>query len=217
MTLSSRANHSCALARAPLTKTLQRHESRTRNNAEVRIARVRFSLIFPRMGSGNVKNFTYENIMIETKFFSTAWWGSAEPIYITALPFNTTLHYTGSIRDIYYINITAIAENGIMIASDNPQRTDVGISTEQISQVNVTRLHLVLAEYSNITRACHDFRPGPGTTIVTSLIDGVWASSAQAVFNDCSIHFSKKQTFWGECVNSSLADIDVANLKCHLQ
>ncbi len=153
---------------------------------------------------------------MSTRFFSIAWWGSAEPIYLTALPYNASLHYTGTISDVRYINITALSENGVLMAS-TASTASMGPSNVQISGVIMEHVSITLAQYSNITRACHDFRPGPPPALVSSLIDGVWGSSARALIADSSIRFMHRSALWGECVNSSLAQFHQVNVRCHLK
>ena len=45
--------------------------------------------ICPRWGSGSISNVVFENITVETHFFSTPWWGSSEPIYVGAISIET--------------------------------------------------------------------------------------------------------------------------------
>lgn len=70
---------------------------------------------------GNVENVRFTNIIIETRRFYERWWGKAEPIYVTALDRNED-QKAGSIKNVYFSNITCKGENGVYICgqADNP-------------------------------------------------------------------------------------------------
>jgi polygalacturonase len=58
--------------------------------------------ILPRIGGGQVFDVLYQNISIETFFFSLPWWGSAEPVYICGGALSDQIVWNGSIHDIYF-------------------------------------------------------------------------------------------------------------------
>ena len=68
--------------------------------------------------SGGLDNVCFSNIRIETRLHSGDWWGNGEPIKISALrgvPDNPV----GMIRNIHFTNVTALAENSMVIYSSD--------------------------------------------------------------------------------------------------
>lgn len=66
--------------------------------------------------SGGLDNVCFSNIRIETRLHSGDWWGNGEPIKISAMrgvPDNPV----GMIRNIHFTNVTALAENSVVIYS----------------------------------------------------------------------------------------------------
>jgi len=75
--------------------------------------------VFIRNGQ-TIENITFSNITIETRLHS-GWWGAAEPIHISAIPGYTNDNSLGEIRNVRFLNITARAENGILLyGADHP-------------------------------------------------------------------------------------------------
>jgi hypothetical protein len=70
---------------------------------------------------GNVENVRFSNIFIETRRFYDAWWGKAEPIYVTSVNRYSSTK-SGKIKNIYFQNITCDSENGVFLCGreDNP-------------------------------------------------------------------------------------------------
>lgn len=72
---------------------------------------------------GDVENVLFSNMTVETRFFGGGWWGSAEAIYVTALPRN---HETspGRIRGVRFSNILCRGENGIFVMGHTPAHVE---------------------------------------------------------------------------------------------
>ncbi len=62
--------------------------------------------IMPRWGTGKIYNVTFQNIEMQTQYFSIPWWGSAEPIYITNINASSTHWWNGTIGGIHNITFT---------------------------------------------------------------------------------------------------------------
>lgn len=74
---------------------------------------------------GSVENVLFSDTIVETRLFHPAWWGKAEPIYVTALPRNPDTQ-VGRIRHVRFRNILCRGENGIFIMGQTPAHvTDV--------------------------------------------------------------------------------------------
>lgn len=85
---------------------------------------------------GNVENVSYSDIMIETRRFCPDWWGTAEPIVITAFNRDNNTK-AGKIKNIRFRHITCKGENGVLLhgTAENPLED---ISFENV-QVEVTK------------------------------------------------------------------------------
>ncbi|MCD9020320.1 glycoside hydrolase family 28 protein [Cohnella silvisoli] len=71
----------------------------------------------------SIENVVFSNIIIETRLHKGKWWGKAEPIHISVvpLPAHTKPEFTGTmgrIRNLTFTNITAIGEQGIVVAGN---------------------------------------------------------------------------------------------------
>lgn len=44
------------------------------------------ALSCPRRDGGSISHLAFKSITISTRLSNPAWWGAAEPIYVTALP-----------------------------------------------------------------------------------------------------------------------------------
>jgi polygalacturonase len=164
--------------------------------------------LIPRIGRGRMSDIVFQNITAQTRFFSPAWWGSAEPITISALPLNSTVSYTGVIENIKFLNIRAHSNNGITLRAQNPT---------QIRNVSFVNVQLKLEVFGNISRPCKDWRPGPGADSepIPSMIDGFFLENLldNAVqFVGATIQFIGLGK-WGSCVNASVP-VNASSVVC---
>ena len=72
---------------------------------------------------GAVEDVLFANCRVETRRFHHAWWGNAEPIYVTARPRNERIR-VGTIRGVRFSGIRCRGEGGIFVAgtADAPVR-----------------------------------------------------------------------------------------------
>ena len=61
----------------------------------------------------DVENVIFSNMVVETRLFHDDWWGRAEPIYVTAIPW-TDKHKIGHVRHVRFVNILCRSENGAL-------------------------------------------------------------------------------------------------------
>jgi len=66
-------------------------------------------------GSGSVENILFSDIVIRTRLFTGHWWGSGEPIHVSAVLCDPGAETPGQIRGIRFRNILAESENGILV------------------------------------------------------------------------------------------------------
>lgn len=128
---------------------------------------------------GSIENITFANINIDTRMFSKAhWWGSAEPIAITAVK-RTKETPLGKIRNIKFQNINTNSENGIFLYAEEPG----GISNITFDGIN---LHLI--KKTDWPKNLHDVRPTYWEGIFEDSFCGVYAHNASDItFRDLTI------------------------------
>ncbi|XP_021860324.1 uncharacterized protein [Spinacia oleracea] len=99
---------------------------------------------------GNVKDITFSNINISTRYYDPSWWGRAEPIYITTCP-RYSNGKEGSISDIHFINITSVSENGVFLS---------GSKGGLIRDLKFSNIDLTYRRWTNYIGGLVDYRPG---------------------------------------------------------
>lgn len=102
------------------------------------------------ISAGNVKDITFSNINISTRYYDPSWWGRAEPIYITTCPRDSNAK-EGSISDIQFINITAVSENGVFLS---------GSKGGLIRDLKFSNVDLTYRRQTNYVGGLVDYRPG---------------------------------------------------------
>lgn len=98
---------------------------------------------------GNVNNVSFSNIIIETRRFCPDWWGSAEPIAITAFRRDENT-VCGKIENIRFNNITCYGENGVLVH---------GTRDNMITDVKFENVKVTLSKTSKWDCGLYDLRP----------------------------------------------------------
>lgn len=98
---------------------------------------------------GNVENVTYSNIIIETRRFCPDWWGTAEPIAITAFRRDENT-VCGHIKNVRFYNITCKGENGVLVH---------GTKDNMIEDVSFEKVRVTLEKTSKWDCGKYDLRP----------------------------------------------------------
>lgn len=70
---------------------------------------------------GVYENILFSNIIIETQLHGNSWWGSAEPINVSVMPWHDEAGY---IRNVRFVNILARGEGGVYVNSVGPGHID---------------------------------------------------------------------------------------------
>jgi len=71
-------------------------------------------------GEDSIENISFSNIIIRSQLVTGHWWGQAEPIHISAVPWDREARTLGKINNIRFVNISAESNSGIVIhGSDN--------------------------------------------------------------------------------------------------
>lgn len=129
-----------------------------------------------RNGHGDIRNISFSNLDIQTVYpTGTNWWGSGEPIWITNVGETRAegaRGKLGTIADISFTGVTAVAENGVLIS---------GIG-RAIGPITFTNFSLEIAVIGNATcrkgrpgapSGCTDYRPGSGPEVVLGNTSGI--------------------------------------------
>lgn len=99
--------------------------------------------------AGSIENVLVENLIIETQLLHPAWWGAAEPIYVSAQP-RTPNGRIGRVRNLRFSQILARAQGGVFICGSAAARP------EDVVLENVT---VELAPPADFPRSRIDVRP----------------------------------------------------------
>lgn len=99
---------------------------------------------------GLYENLLFSQMTIETELFDERWWGSGEPINISAMPWKDD---AGFVRNVRFLNIVAHGENGVCIDAIEPGHVD-GVLLENV-RVEVDK-------WSRFPGGRHDPRPHGG-------------------------------------------------------
>lgn len=70
---------------------------------------------------GDIENVLFSDVIVETRFFDSAWWGRGEPIQVIAVPWTEN---AGTVRNIRFRNILCRSENGVLVRSEGGGRID---------------------------------------------------------------------------------------------
>jgi len=134
--------------------------------------------------SGSVYNVNFSNIRIETRLHTGDWWGNGEPIKISAMR-GVRDSPVGTIRNIYFDNITCRGENAIlMYASEETKLHNIYFSNFEFV--------LRKSQLDNISGGNFDLRPNivTGKEIFKSDVPVVYIENAgNVIFNQGSIEW----------------------------
>lgn len=115
---------------------------------------------------GTVENVLFSNMTVETRRFTSNWWGAAEPIHVSALPRQTGLP-VGTARDIRFSNILCRSENGVFLHGSEETRPE---------NVVLEGVKVKLERWSETPGGLHDLRPSDGATVYETDTSGIFAS-----------------------------------------
>jgi hypothetical protein len=118
---------------------------------------------------GNVENVIFSNCIVETRLFYEAWWGAAEPIYVTAFH-RSAGSRLGRIRNVRFSNVLCRGENGAFIH---------GCEESAPENVALDGVRLELDKWSKWPGGRHDRRPCDLEGIVSHRTAGIFAAHAR--------------------------------------
>lgn len=120
---------------------------------------------------GNVENVSFSNIIIETRRFCPDWWGSAEPIAITAFRRDENT-VCGHIKNVRLSNITCHGENGILVH---------GTENNPIEDISFENVKVTLDKTSKWDCGIYDLRPAIDVGITESKNSCIFIKNAKDV------------------------------------
>lgn len=128
---------------------------------------------------GCIENVIFSGLNIETRLFSKEhWWGTAEPIAITAVKRKTDTQI-GYIRNIRFENIYCYGENGILIVGDD---------SANIEDVVFNGITVELTKKTDWSRDYHDLRPAAKEAIVSDSLRVLYMRNARNIaFHDVHV------------------------------
>lgn len=141
---------------------------------------------------GNVENVRYNNIIIETRRFCPDWWGTAEPIVITAFDRDENTK-AGHIKNVSFRNITARGENGVLLH---------GTQENAIENVTFQNVDITLSKSSKWESGLYDMRPGLNKEIEKHKNAGFFIRNAKNVkIYDSDVHIDKNCDDFGNALD----------------
>ena len=136
----------------------------------------------------NIENMLFSNLIIETRYYNPAWWGAAEPIYVTAAPW-TEEDDIGYVRNIRFSNILCRSENGIFL---------MGWKQGIIESIVFENVKICLDKWTDEPGGRQDVRPIPGEK--DGLAEGVYDYPTAGFYlkNAKDVVLRNCEVVWGE-------------------
>ncbi|MDH5440017.1 MAG: glycosyl hydrolase family 28 protein [Candidatus Bathyarchaeota archaeon] len=126
----------------------------------------------------DVENVIFSNMIVETRLFHEDWWGRAEPIYITAIPW-TSQHKIGHVRHVRFSNILCRSENGVFIQ---------GWEKNLVDDILLENVRVEVDKWSKWPGGRQDIRPCPGEGLLEHPTSGFYIKNAQNVtLRNCEV------------------------------
>jgi len=164
--------------------------------------------IMPRWGSSNIRRVMFRNIVLQTRWFSSGWWGAGEAVYITPFGESAQQQWTGSLANVSFVNISGVCENGVVIYAP-PTNSEFG-------PILFDALNLTIAHTSNYTQPYHDWRPAPPPAVQPAAANVIFAQidGTLEVRNSVGRFAQPYQPWFGQCVNASSVALSLVDWTC---
>lgn len=143
-----------------------------------------------RLGEGSdVENVIFSNMIIETRRFHHAWWGSGEPVCVSAVPWDAE-RGIGRVRNVRFVNLICRSETGVYLEGWTP---------EQVQDVLFENVQVELARHSKWPGSRYDRRPcptdwavDPDQGFLRQPVDGFCLINAQNVtLRNCGVRWGQ--------------------------
>ena len=164
----------------------------------------------------DVENVTFSNMIVETRLFHTKWWGRAEPIYVTAIPWNDRTGI-GRVRNVRFVNVLARGENGVFVQGWDRSRIE-GLLLENV-RVEVTKTSKWPGGTIDIRPSPADEGgPGPARELPAQPTHGIFIANATDVtVRNCQVAWGPNPPpYFGKALESRDVDgLVIDNLRGH--
>ncbi|KAK9785683.1 hypothetical protein WJX73_005592 [Symbiochloris irregularis] len=148
--------------------------------------------------NGSVSGVLFSDIKMSLQRYVGDEWGGSEPIYVTALPRNSTTH-EGSISGITFQNISAITEAGILV---------VGMPDNPVTDLTVFNMEMNFQKLTNVPGGFHDLRPSDFANKSGVPDNQVFLQNVQNVsitaLNVSELCGGAQKPTWGQTLNATL-------------
>lgn len=141
---------------------------------------------------GGVHNVLFTDIVVETRFFDSRFWGGGEPIYLSSYPWRGG---SGTARNVRFHNILARSENGALLRSEEPGC---------ISGVVLSDVRIEIDRWSGEVGGFWDLMPHPAGTRIEHATSGIHLERlADVRLDNCEV-------VWAQPADSRAADLGLA-------
>lgn len=151
-------------------------------------------------GGGDVFDFTYENIDIETGYKADRWWGNGEPIWVVSIPRNEQAE-VGRTYNIHFKDITAVSEHGVILA---------GREAAPLENIRFDNVHIQYDQWTGYEHAFREYTGAmhPHGEKAVDGVDGIFIENAKDVsFNDTSFTFHQLTAdYFRDCARKTAAN-----------
>ena len=151
---------------------------------------------------GGVRNVLFSDIVIETRFFDSRFWGRGEPIYLSSYPWRGS---SGSAHTIRFRNIVARSENGVLIRSQEPGR---------IGEILLSDVRIEIDRWSGEPGGTWDLRPHPVDGLIEHSTSGIHLERVSGVrLRDCEVVWVQDPGRRAADLDRALTALDVDDLR----
>ncbi|MFD2078137.1 Glycosyl hydrolases family 28 [Actinopolymorpha cephalotaxi] len=150
---------------------------------------------------GGVSNVMFSDIIVETRFFDTRWWGHGEPIYVASYPWRGS---GGTARNIRFRNILARSENGVLVRAEEPGC---------VSGVVLEGVRVEIDRWSGHPGGHWDLRPHPANDVVPHDTSGIHLERVSDVrIRDCEVVWAQPTHVRDTDLGAALTVVEVSDL-----
>ncbi len=151
---------------------------------------------------GGVHNVLFTDIVVETRFFDSRFWGGGEPIHLSSYPWRGG---SGTARNIRFHHILARSENGVLIRSEEPGC---------ISGLVLSDVHVEIDRWSGEPGGFWDLMPHPAGTRVDHQTSGIHLERLTDVrLDDCEVVWAQPAGSRDADLEQALTVVDVDDLR----
>lgn len=150
---------------------------------------------------GGVENVLFSDIVIETRFFDSRFWGCGEPIYATSYPWRGG---SGTARNIRFHNILARSENGALIRAEEPGK---------LSGFVFSDVRIEIDRWSGEPGGFWDLQPHPARARIEHATNAIHLERVEDVrLTNCEVAWAQNVDARADDLDQALATVEVEGL-----